>query len=45
VPAFVEPDRMLRSFLTDHVGKSPDEIRKLAKEILQIELSPPAGGG
>ena len=42
---FTFTDQKLRAFLTDHVDKSPEEIRKLAKETFQIEISPPAGGG
>jgi len=36
-------DLLLRTFLTDHVDKPPDQIRKLAKDTFGIELSKPAG--
>jgi hypothetical protein len=38
-----ETDKKLRTFLTDHVDKTPEEIRKLAKEQFGIEISKPAG--
>ena len=34
-----ETDKVLRKFLSDYVDRSPNEIRKLAKEQLQIEIS------
>ena len=37
-------DLLLRTFLTDHVDKPPDQIRKLAKDTFGIELSKPAAG-
>jgi len=34
-----ETDKVLRNFLTEFVDRRPEEIRKLSKELLDIELS------
>ena len=33
-----EADKQIRSFLTEHVGRKPEEIKRLAKDILGIAL-------
>ena len=39
-----ETDLKLRAFLTENVDKSPSDIVKLAKELMDIEITPVAGG-
>ena len=39
LPKYAETDKVLRNFLTVYVDYRPEEIRKLAKEQLKIELS------